>query len=57
MIIPNILLRDYDISNFSAFKTALVAKYFFEVNSLNDIVKLREIYEFSLEVNLPILFL
>jgi UDP-N-acetylmuramate dehydrogenase len=55
MKIPASLLRDHDITYFSAFKTPLVARYFFEVHTSADIDLLHEIFLFGQSAGIPIL--
>lgn len=50
------LKRDIDISKLSNFKTRAKTRYYFEINNENDIWKLKDIVNFSLENNLKIVF-
>lgn len=52
----DILIKDKDISNLSWFKTKAKSKYYYEINSLDDILKLKEIVDFSKNEKLKILF-
>jgi len=51
------LKKNFDITNFSNFKTKAIAKYFFEINNLSDIKKLKEIINFQKKNNLWLLFI
>ncbi len=51
-----ILKKDVEITELSNFKTKAFAKYFFEINSEDDVEKLKSINDFALENNLKILF-
>jgi hypothetical protein len=42
-----ILEKNKEITNFSNFKTKAFTKYFFEINSLEDVLKLKEINDFA----------
>lgn len=53
----NILIKDKDISDLSWFKTKAKSKYYFEVNSLDDVLKLKQIINFAKENSLKILFI
>jgi UDP-N-acetylenolpyruvoylglucosamine reductase len=55
--IMEILKKDVEITNFSNFKTKAFTKYFFEINSLKDIEKLKEINDFALKEKIKILFI
>ena len=57
MHIPEILLIDHDITYFSAFKTPLVARYFFDITTRDDIDHLSEIADFARNNQIPMLFL
>jgi len=50
------LKKNIDIISLSNFKTKAISKYFFEINSLEDVYKLKEINDFALKNNLEILF-
>lgn len=49
------LVQHHDIGQYSGYKTRVFAEYFCEINSEADIPKLADIYQFSLQNNLPIL--
>jgi len=51
-----ILQKHKDITSLSNFKTKAFAKYYFEINSEDDISKLKEISDFAKNNNLKILF-
>ncbi len=51
------LQKNVDITELSNFKTLAKTKYFFEINFLDDIDKLKEIIEFSKEQKLKVLFI
>ena len=51
-----ILQKHVDITSLSNFKTKAFAKYYFEINSLEDVDKLSEINNFALENKYKILF-
>jgi hypothetical protein len=40
------LKTDVDITNLSNFKTIAITRFYYEINTENDIYKLNEIYEF-----------
>ncbi|MBS8121516.1 UDP-N-acetylmuramate dehydrogenase [Candidatus Vampirococcus lugosii] len=50
------LKRNIDISNFSNFKTKASAKYFFQINNLQDVLLLNDLFDFANKNNLKILF-
>lgn len=54
---PSTLTLDRDITLFSSFRTPARARYFFEIRSNEDLDSLAEIYHFSKENNLPLVFL
>ena len=54
---PPYLQTDYDITFLSAFKTPARARYFFDIHEHADIEKLHEIYLFSQELGIPLVFL
>ena len=56
-MVPNFLMKNIDISNLSNFKTKAFAKYFYEINSIDDIKNLSIIKSFSSINNLPIVFI
>ena len=56
MIIDSLIINK-DISNFSNFNTKASSKYYFEINSRQDIDKIFEIYSYSLKNNLKLLFI
>jgi len=51
------LEKDINISNFSNFRTKSFTKYFYEIKNEDDILKLSEIYDFSLKNNLKLLII
>jgi hypothetical protein len=51
------LIKNKDITNLSNFKTQAKSKYYFEINNRQDIKKMSEIYSFSIESNIRILFI
>ncbi len=53
----NYLQKNIDITSLSNFKTRASTKYYFEINSEKDVLKLKEINDFALENNLKILFI
>jgi hypothetical protein len=52
-----LLHQNRDISLLSGFKTKAIAKYYFEINTLENIFDLLKIHRFAKENNLPILFI
>ena len=52
----NLLIKDKEITQLSNFKTKAKTKYYFEVNTLQDVFVLKEILIFAQTQNLPILF-
>ncbi|MDR0772542.1 MAG: hypothetical protein LBF15_06115 [Candidatus Peribacteria bacterium] len=52
-----LLDQNRDITLLSGFKTKAVAKYYFEINTLENVFDLSEIHHFAKENNLPILFI
>ena len=55
MIIDS-LIKNKDISNLSNFNTKAYSKYYFEINSRQDIDSIYEIYNYALKNNLKLLF-
>ncbi|MBT5491574.1 hypothetical protein HOK00_04640 [bacterium] len=55
MIIDS-LIKNKDISNLSNFNTKAHSKYYFEINSRQDIDSIYEIYNYALKNNLKLLF-
>ncbi len=53
----NILQKDVDITKLSQFKTLAKTKYFFELQKIEDIEKLKEIIKFSKKEKLKVLFI
>jgi hypothetical protein len=53
----NFLQKDVDITELSGFKTLAKTKYYFEIKTLDDVYKLKEIIKFSKKENLKILFI
>lgn len=51
------LEKNKEITNLSNFKTKAFTKYYFEIHNRQDVLKLKEIYDFSLENNLDLLFI
>lgn len=51
------LQQNIEITNFSNFKTKAFTKYYFEINKYEDVLKLKEIIDFSKENNLKTLFI
>ena len=52
-----ILKKNKEITNFSNFKTKAFTKYFFEINSLKDVEKIKEINDFAKEEKIKVLFI
>lgn len=52
----NFLQNNIDISNLSWFKTRAFTKYYFEINSIDDLSLLKDLIKFSKDNNLKILF-
>ena len=50
------LQQNIDITYLSNFKTKAKTKYYFEINNLDDVLKLKEIHDFANSKNLKILF-
>jgi len=50
------LQKNKDITSLSNFKTKAIAKYYFEINSEDDVLRLKEINDFAIEKWLKILF-
>lgn len=53
----NILIKNKDISYLSWFKTKAKSKYYFEINNINDVYKIKKIYDFAKNNNLKILII
>lgn len=51
------LKQNFDITNLSNFKTKALTKYYYEINKLEDIERLKEINFFCKEKNISILFI
>ncbi len=51
------LQQNIDITNLSNFKTKATTKYYFEINSINDVLKINEIKNFANTNNLKLLFI
>lgn len=51
-----LLISDKDITQLSNFKTKAKTKYYFEINSLQDVFSLKNIVDFAKDKNLPLLF-
>ena len=51
------LEKNRDITHLSNFKTPAKTKYYFEINNRQDIEKLKDIYDFSIENKLELLFI
>lgn len=51
------LQEDIEVTNLSNFKTKAISKYYFEINTLEDINKLKDINNFCKNNNIPILFI
>ncbi|MDR2640925.1 MAG: hypothetical protein LBC61_06625 [Candidatus Peribacteria bacterium] len=51
------LYENHDITLLSGFKTKATARYYFEINTLEDIFELSKIHHFAKENKLPILFI
>lgn len=57
MITEEILIKNKDISDLSNFKTPAISKYYFEINTRQDVDKLSDIYNFWTNNKLKILFI
>ena len=57
MLIEEYLIKNKDITELSNFKTKAIARYYFEINSRQDIDKIHKIYNFSKKYNIKILFI
>jgi UDP-N-acetylmuramate dehydrogenase len=57
MEITQYLIKNKDISSLSNFKTKAIARYYFEINSRQDIDILYNIKEFANKNNIKILFI
>lgn len=53
----DLLKKNIDITHLSNFKTKAKTKYYYEINNIEDVSKLKEILDFSLQNNLKILFI
>ncbi len=53
----NFLQKDVDITELSNFKTIAKTRYYFEINTLEDVYKIKDIIEFSEKENLKVLFI
>jgi hypothetical protein len=53
----NYLQKDIEITNYSNFKTKAFTKYFFEIKTKEDVLKLKEIRDFSKNNDLDLLFI
>ena len=51
------LQQNIDITNLSNFKTKATTKYYFEINSIEDVLKINEIRDFANTNNLKVLFI
>jgi hypothetical protein len=51
------LQKNIDVTNLSNFKTKAKSKYYFEINNLEDINKLKDINIFCKNNNISILFI
>ncbi len=51
------LQRNIEVTSLSNFKTKAYSEYYFEINSLEDIEKLKEIQDFALDNKLELLFI
>jgi len=51
------LKKDIDITNLSNFKTKAKAKYYYEINNIEDVYKLHDISTFCKENTIPFLFI
>jgi hypothetical protein len=49
--------KDIDISELSNFKTKALTKYYFEINNEADILKLKEVLDFSKKESIKVLFI
>lgn len=49
--------QNIDITHLSNFKTKAKTKYYFEINDMNDVLKLKEIHDFSKKQNIKTLFI
>lgn len=56
-MILDYLILNKDITDLSNFKTKAISKYYFEINNREDIKKLYDIYNFSKQSNLKLLFI
>ncbi len=54
---PSFLQENVDITELSNFKTIAKAKFYFEINTIEDVKKLETIVDFSKKENLKILFI
>jgi hypothetical protein len=52
-----ILQRNVDITNLSNFKLLATTSYYYEINNRQDVDNLKNIYDFSKEKKLEILFI
>ncbi len=53
----NTLIKDKDITHLSNFKTTAKTKYYYEINNIDDVFKLKDIIQFSQEQKLKLLFI
>ncbi|MDF1682405.1 MAG: hypothetical protein P1U46_01175 [Patescibacteria group bacterium] len=53
----DILSENHDISNLSNFKTKAYAKFYYEINSLEDIKNISLLYKKSIEENIGFLII
>lgn len=53
----NTLIKDKDIAHLSNFKTKAKTKYYYEINNIDDVFKLKDIIAFSKEQDLKLLFI
>jgi hypothetical protein len=52
-----ILNQNRDVTLFSGFKTKATTKYYFEINTLENVFELSTIYDFATKNALPIIFI
>jgi UDP-N-acetylmuramate dehydrogenase len=51
------LKKNIDITNLSNFKTKALTKYYYEINSEDDLLNIKDIFQFTKKENLKTLFI
>lgn len=51
----NFLIRGHNIGQYAGYKTRVMAEYFFEISSEDDLPKLSEVFHIAQEKKMPLL--